>query len=205
MEEVSLQKHYDLLIDEGDDPVHDPPALKEYMSKWDGPEFIKALDVDKNKSVLEIVAGTGRTAVQIISQCACYTGIDISPKAVERLNQNLLMHSNKNLICADFLNYKFNEKFDIIYSTLTFFHIEDKTGAIMKVSSLLNSSGRFVLSISKDISDKLIYNERSLTLFPDSVHNIREDIINSGLAISEIIETELAYIFVADNNQQIGR
>lgn len=196
-----LTKHYNLLIDEGDDPVHDPPALKEYMSKWDGPEFKKALGVDKNKSVLEIGAGTGRIAVQIISRCAYYTGIDISPKTVERLNQNLSAHSNKNLICADFLNYKFNEKFDIIYSTLTFFHIKDKSRAIMKVSSLLNSNGRFVLSISKDVSDKLIYNERSLALFPDSVQEIRKNIINSELAINEIIETEFAYIFVAYNNQ----
>ncbi len=200
-----LTKHYDLLIDAGDDPVNDPPALKEYMSKWDGQEFIKALGVDKNKSVLEIGAGTGRTAVQIISQCAYYTGIDISPKTVERLNQNLSAHSNKNLICADFFNYKFNEKFDIIYSTLTFFHIKDKSRAIMKISGLLNSNGRFVLSISKDLSDELIYNERALALFPDSVQDTRKNIINSGLAISEIIETELAYIFVADNNQQIGR
>ncbi len=36
MGEVSLQKHYDLLTDEGDDPAHVPPALKEYMDKLDG-------------------------------------------------------------------------------------------------------------------------------------------------------------------------
>ena len=36
MGEVSLKKHYNLLTDEGDNPAHGPPALKEYMDKWDG-------------------------------------------------------------------------------------------------------------------------------------------------------------------------
>ena len=31
--------HYDLLIDEGQDPVCDPPLLQEYMNKWDGELF----------------------------------------------------------------------------------------------------------------------------------------------------------------------
>lgn len=33
-------KHYDLLIDEGNDPVHDSEPLREYMDKWDGQAFI---------------------------------------------------------------------------------------------------------------------------------------------------------------------
>ena len=140
--------------------------------------------------------GTGRMTVQVISHCAC-TGINMSPKTVSYLNQNLSMYSNKNLICGNFLNYKFNEKFHVIYSILTFFHIKDKLKAIVKFSSLLKSSGRFVLSVSKDVSDKLIYNERYLVLFHDSVHNIRGNIIKSGLAVNKEIETEFAHIFIA--------
>ena len=29
-------EHYDLLIEEGNDPVLDPPILREYMDRWDG-------------------------------------------------------------------------------------------------------------------------------------------------------------------------
>ncbi len=32
--------HYDHLIDEGQDPVKDPPKLQAYMSKWDGEPFM---------------------------------------------------------------------------------------------------------------------------------------------------------------------
>ena len=31
--------HYDLLIDEGNDPVNDPKSLQKYMDKWDGQPF----------------------------------------------------------------------------------------------------------------------------------------------------------------------
>lgn len=33
---MNVMKHYDKLIDENNDPVHDPESLKEYMNKWDG-------------------------------------------------------------------------------------------------------------------------------------------------------------------------
>ena len=31
-----LKKHYDLLIDENNDPFHDVDELKAYMDTWDG-------------------------------------------------------------------------------------------------------------------------------------------------------------------------
>lgn len=61
----SVSHHYDLLIDEGNDPVHDPKSLRDYMDKWDGQGFIDNMELDKNKSVLEIGVGTGRLAVRI--------------------------------------------------------------------------------------------------------------------------------------------
>ena len=36
-----LIDHYDSLIDENNDPVHDPAPLKDYMNKWDGDRFIE--------------------------------------------------------------------------------------------------------------------------------------------------------------------
>ena len=56
---VDVITHYDLLIDESNDPVCDPEPLKQYMDKWDGKPFIDALRLDKSKSVLEIGVGTG--------------------------------------------------------------------------------------------------------------------------------------------------
>ncbi len=33
---VSAKEHYDLLIQEENDPVNDPPILQKHMDKWDG-------------------------------------------------------------------------------------------------------------------------------------------------------------------------
>ena len=60
-----IREHYDLLIDEGNDPVLDPPELKEYMNGWDGDLFIDLMELAKNKTVLEIGCGTGRIAVKV--------------------------------------------------------------------------------------------------------------------------------------------
>lgn len=58
----NVSAHYDALIDENNDPVFDSEALKIYMNRWDGAAFVKMMDLDVNKSVLEIGVGTGRLA-----------------------------------------------------------------------------------------------------------------------------------------------
>lgn len=40
MKKVTSREHYDLLMQEGNDPVNDPPILQDYMDKWDGQPFI---------------------------------------------------------------------------------------------------------------------------------------------------------------------
>ena len=84
-----VAKHYDNLIDEGQDPVHDPKPLKEHMDKWDGQAFIEKMHLDKSKTVLEIGVGTGRIAVKVAPCCKQFTGIDISQKTVEKAKKNV--------------------------------------------------------------------------------------------------------------------
>lgn len=51
--EVSVTNHYDILIDEDNDPVHDPKPLKEYMDKWDGQAFLMNYCCQKKKMCLK--------------------------------------------------------------------------------------------------------------------------------------------------------
>ncbi|MBQ2881889.1 MAG: class I SAM-dependent methyltransferase, partial [Clostridia bacterium] len=111
---MNVINHYDLLIDENNDPFRDPPELQEYMSKWDGESFIEALELSPNKKVLEIGIGTGRLAAKIAPYCLKLTGIDISPKTIERAKVNLEEYDNISFICADFNSYGFGETFDVI-------------------------------------------------------------------------------------------
>ena len=147
-------RHYDTLIDENNDPVHDPKQLRDYMDKWDGQAFIDEMRLDTDKSVLEIGVGTGRLAVRVAPLCGHFVGIDISSKTIERAKENLKEHANVNLISGNFLTYDFgSRKFDVIYSSLTFMHIKKKQYAIDKIASFLAENGRFVQSSFENRKD----------------------------------------------------
>ena len=193
----SVSKHYDLLIKENNDPVRDPEPLLEYMDKWDGRQFIDSLQLTKEKSVLEIGVGTGRLAVRTAPNCREFFGIDISQKTVKRAKENLKKQTNVTLVCSDFMSYEFGRKFDVIYSSLTFMHIKDKQAAINEVKTLLNFSGRFVLSIDKSQSDTIEYGTRKIKIHPDRKEDIAEYINQSGMSLIKIFETEFAEIFAA--------
>ena len=193
----AVSKHYDLLIEENNDPVRDPEPLREYMDKWDGRQFIDSLKLTKEKSVLEIGVGTGRLAVRVAPECREFCCIDLSPKTVKRAKENLNNQTNVMLVCGDFMSYEFGRKFDVIYSSLTFMHIKDKQAAINKVKTLLNISGRFVLSIDKSQSDTIDYGTRKIKIHPDRKEDIAEYINQSGMSLIKVFETEFAEIFAA--------
>ena len=202
MDFVSVQEHYDLLVKEGHDPINDPPILKNYMDKWDGQFFINALSLTPSSNVLEIGIGTGRLAKKVLIEgCNHLTGIDISTLSIEQAKLNLCKWENISFITDDFLSHTFSRKFDIIYCSLVFFHINDKKSAISKVSKLLNNSGTFVLSISIDqdtaINYGSIYGPRTVMLFPDDLDETIDLIKSSGILVDNIINTEFAHIIVA--------
>lgn len=194
-------RHYDLMIDENNDPARDPEPLREYMDKWDGRQFTDWLQLTKEKSVLEIGVGTGRLAVRVAPECREFCGIDLSPKTVKRAKENLKEQTNVALICGDFMSYEFGRKFDVIYSSLTFMHIRDKQAAINKVRSLLNIGGRFVLSIDKNQSDTIDYGTRKIKIYPDNKEDIVKYITQSGMNLMKVFETDFAFVFIAEMKQ----
>lgn len=191
----NISNYYDILIDENNDPVHDPKPLRDYMDKWDGQAFIDEMKLNKSKTVLEIGVGTGRLAIRVVPYCKEFFGIDISKKTVERASNNLKSYLNATIIHADFSEYLFDISFDVIYSSLTFMHIEDKQTAINKVASLLKDGGIFLLSIDKNQDDFIDTGTSRITVFPDTAENIKHCIEESGLKLIRKYETEFATIF----------
>lgn len=194
----SIIAHYDSLIDENNDPVHDSKPLRDYMDKWDGQDFIDNMELNKKKSILEIGVGTGRLAIRTAPLCGEFYGIDISSKTIERAKENLSGEANATLLCGDFLTYNFPKTYDVIYSSLTFMHIEDKQKAINKVAALLNDNGKFVLSIDKNQAPFIDTGTNKITFYPDNPLDIVKYISNAGLTVAKQYETELAYIFCAE-------
>lgn len=201
MSNKDVINHYDLLIEENNDPVHDPNPLRDYMDKWDGQDFIDKMELDKDKSVLEIGVGTGRLAIRVAPLCGQFYGIDISTKTIERAKENLSEQTNVKLHCGDFLTFDFSQSFDVIYSSLTFMHIKEKQKAINKVAALLKDGGKFVLSIDKNQDGFIDTGTRKITVFPDTPTEIKLYIAKSGLLLIEHYETEFAHIFVTNSDQ----
>jgi ubiquinone/menaquinone biosynthesis C-methylase UbiE len=190
-------EHYDLLIKEGNDPVLDSQPLQKYMDKWDGQVFIDELNLTSDKTVLEIGVGTGRLALRVAPLCKYFTGIDFSPKTVERAINNLSANKNVSIVCADFMKYKFDAKFDVIYSSLTFMHIKEKQSTITEISRILKPNGRLVLSIDKSQDEYIDMEIRKIKIFPDNPKHICDYVQNAKMIVDKIIETEFAFIVVA--------
>ena len=172
------------------------------MNKWDGQAFIDQLDLSTDNDVLEIGVGTGRLALRTAPFCGTFCGIDISSKTIERAKENLSKFDNVTLICSDVLTHRFDRKFDVIYSSLTFMHIVEKQKAIEKAASLMNPNARFVLSIDKNQNRLLDYGSRKITIYPDNPIDITGYMEAAKLKILKQFETELAVIFVAENAGQ---
>ena len=193
----NVSAHYDSLIDENNDPVFDPEPLKIYMDRWDGAAFFDLLDLSVSKSVLEIGVGTGRLVIRIAPLCRTFTGIDISEKTVEKAKQNLKRFSNVTLIHGDFNTFDFSEKYDVIYSSLTFMHFKNKVDTIAKIYSLLAPNGAFVLSIDKSKNKYIECNGRTVEIYPDDPGTTKSHLHNAGFVLESVIETEAAYLFSA--------
>lgn len=193
---MDVINHYDLLADENNDPFRDPPFLQEYMNLWDGEVFLESLELNKTKDVLEIGVGTGRLAAKTAPLSKSLTGIDISPKTIERAKENLAEYTNVCLICDDFTEHTFSDKFDVIYSSLTMMHFKDKKQVVTKVDSLLNDKGVFCLSIDKNQSRYIDMRNRKLEIYPDTPDEIISFTKFTDMELSNLHETKHAYIIV---------
>ena len=100
-------------------------------------------------------------------RCGHLTGIDLSPKTIERARDNLRDFQNISLIRGDFSVHPFQERFDVIYSSLTMMHFRDKSSVIRKISALLKAGGLFCLSIDKNQREWIDTGNRSIRIYPD--------------------------------------
>ena len=193
----NISRHYDLLIENGNDPVLDCKELADYMDKWDGKEFINLLNLDAYKTVLEIGCGTGRIAKKIINQCKKYVGIDISSKTVDVARNHFKDFNNASFINEDFLKYKDTEKYDVIFSTLTFMHIKDKEKALINIFNLLKNKGKFILSIDKNQQNFIDTGYSRIEVYPDNPIYICKTLPTLGFVKIKIKEVGNAYIITA--------
>lgn len=200
---VSAKEHYDLLIAEGNDPVLDPPPLAAYMNGWDGEDLFRALQMTPECRTLEIGVGTGRLALRALKRgCAAFTGMDLSGPTLEAARRHLAAYENVRLIPGEFPKDAPDGSFDRIYSSLTFMHIPDKEAAVRKIAALLAPGGRCVLSLDKERSDVLDMGTRQVRVYPDNPETMLHLLCKAGLRPQPALETERAWLVIADQSQE---
>ncbi len=197
---TDTRTHYELLIAEGNDPVLDPPELAAHMDGWDGAAFLGLLALTGTENVLEIGVGTGRLAVRILPHCRTFTGVDLSSATLRRAATHL---PGARLLCGDFLTMEVPGVFDVICSSLTMLHIQDKNAAIARMAALLAPGGRIILSLDKGRSPVLDYGSRQLIVYPDTPEDITRRLQQAGLTVTSLIGIENAWLIRAATKKEI--
>lgn len=132
--------------------------------------------------VLDLGAGTGIFSEFILKRYpeASLTLIDISEKMLEISKLRFKNKTNIKYIFEDYLSYNFNEKYDIIISSLSIHHLMDKEKfeLFKKCYSLLNNGG-------------IIINADQFKGETPSIDNLNKElwkvkIENSGLSTEEL-------------------
>lgn len=101
------------------------------------------LSISKNKSAMEFGCGTGLISFNLSDVFENITLIDNSQGMINIVNEkiNKLKINNINSYCYDLVEKSFNEKYDIIYSSMAVHHIVDINEILKKLCNILNLKG----------------------------------------------------------------
>lgn len=110
-----------------------------------------------NKNILDFGCGTGHW-IQFYDDLNFdnITGIDISEKVIVQARKRFINKDNINILCGNILELDLNNKFDIINTIGTMFHIMDDKlleDILRKFSSLLQKEGHII--IGGEFGDKI--------------------------------------------------
>lgn len=105
-------------------------------------EFIVSNTKDKLFNILDIGGGSGRFAIPLRKYSNEVTVVDINETALQLLKQR---DETIRLICTDFMELQFQEKFTTIICIEALGYFEDLEAFFRKVETLLADDGRLIL------------------------------------------------------------
>ena len=125
---------------------------------------IKKLGINSKTRILDVGSGIGGPARYIADKTgAKITAIELQADQndlASNLTKKCGLSNQVSHICGDILNYNFqNQRFDIVVSWLTLYHISDHQTLLKKLYDLLNPNGLF---FTEDITSRIILNKHDL-------------------------------------------
>jgi len=129
------------------DIIHKRPDS--YKEAKNGKIIQYVLEKYRPTSVLEIGPGSGFYLRQFLDFPSVkeYTAVDIVKEFTDYIKRFVLLNGEEkkvDLICGDFLETKFNKKFDLVVFMSALHHITDRTSFVEMCASLLSDNGRMV-------------------------------------------------------------
>lgn len=111
------------------------------------------------KRVLEVGPGAGtwsRVLIQALPQ-AQFTLLDISSEMLSRAQTALGTHNNLSYIEHDFVSYKSDEQFDVVFSSRAIEYMPNKAAVAKATAALLRLDGLgiFITKMPKPLLDRL--------------------------------------------------
>ena len=105
-------------------------------------------------NILEIGIGTGKLTERISKKSKSYYGIDISEEMLSHASNKLKNFENINLICANIVDFKKEDYFNLAFSTLdTINYIlneEDLKKAFENIYNILKQNSLFIFDLNSE-------------------------------------------------------
>lgn len=115
------------------------------------PEVKRAMPVIKGKAVLDIGCGMGNLIQYILDyEPARVVGIDQSQNMISECRKHF-NNEQLDLHCTNFMDFKCEETFDVIVSSLVLHYIEDFNLCCQKISELLSKDGTLLFTMEHPI------------------------------------------------------
>lgn len=110
-------------------------------------EIENYLDKGNNLKALEFGCGTGLISENLTHRFSHILMMDLSEGMIEQLKLKIEKNNIKNMKtwCGDLFHFSDNEKFDVIYTSMAFHHIDNLPKVIKKLHELLNKEGKLVV------------------------------------------------------------
>lgn len=114
--------------------------------------LLDKIGIKENSKVLDVACGIGVITPMLQKRSkALVKAIDLSPNMISKAKK---LHNDNNLefICGDFLEYKFDDKFDYIIIFNAYPHFLDVDKLALAAYNNLNQNGKLIImhDISKD-------------------------------------------------------
>ena len=153
------------------------------LEEW----IVKQIKIDSNMKILDLGCGTGKqifTFHKLLSPDSQIIGVDISPDAVEKINQRAIKEAATNVKAVEceldnVINYFQGSRFDLIVSTYAIYYSRNMPKLLSSLTCLMSPKAQmFVCGYGKGTNQE-IYNLINELTFNDKTRVVSiEDFIN---------------------------